>query len=529
LTKDTKDKGDKQMRVLRKFLQLCTLPFVLLAVATTVAQMSGVGVAPAWADDDDDRGPIANGGYGGIAPIPEPTIPAGVDVYNLTLDQTRLYSRSHNFEVLGHSYFKGPWQTASAQAAGLGSSFNTPRVYNGIFYGGGYNSPAILFGVLIADVHNPRNMQPLSFIPCNTGTRCPYIRLDRGRMILVGTQDTTSSNPSEPPAGTAAQAGVNFYDVSNPRAPKLLSFVATRPNGLTHGLDLDNNGYAYACAETTLSKTNVGSNHEVVIVDYRNPTAAQIVGTFHIQGQHIGETFAAQDQLNPDGTAQKVWCHEIFYSQNRLYVAYRDAGMVILDVTDRTNPKQILRYDWVPPYNGGSLGAAHSVVPLLPNPAQQPTLAITTDENFSCPSGFGRVFDISNPTSPQILSTYRVPFTQDNYDFTTDTWICPSGQQTVHYPWFDFRSSSLLYQAWYSQGERVFDLTNPYEPKEIGYYLSPPYSSGAGSSLNLRQTREEWQDPDTGLIYLTDGNGGGLTVLRWRGPVPANHQVPGAR
>jgi hypothetical protein len=29
-----------------------------------------------------------------------------------------------------------------------------------------------------------------------------------------------------------------------------------------------------------------------------------------------------------------------------------------------------------------------------------------------------------------------------------------------------------------------------------------------------------WQDPDTKLIYMSDGNGGGITVLRWTGPLP---------
>jgi hypothetical protein len=471
-------------------------------------------------------GQFSNGnGYGGGAAVPEPQIPAGVDVFNLSLDQTKLYSQSYNFEVVGHSYFKGPWLTPSAQNAGLGASFNTPRVYDGIFYGAGYNSPAILFGTLIADVHDPLNMQVLSFVPCNPGTRCPYIRVNPTKHILIGTHDTNSANPNG--ASGPVQAGVVFTDVSDPRNPRQLSFVLTRANAQTHGLDIDDR-YVYACAEMPQSRTDVGSNHEIVIIDYANSTNPQIVGAFHVQGQHVGETFAPQDLLNPDGTPQKVWCHEIYYAQNRIYVAYRDAGMIILDVTDRTNPTQILRYDWVPPYNGGGLGAAHSVVPLLPDPSKLPTLVVTTDENFSCPSGFGRIFDISDATSPQILSTYRIPSTDDNYNFATGTWICPSGQQTVHLPWFDYRSSSLLYQTWYAQGFRVFNLLNPYEPKEVGYYVSPPYP-GVNAGYNARQIRESYQDPTTGLIYMTDGNGGGLTVLRWTGPVPPNYQIPGAR
>jgi hypothetical protein len=94
-------------------------------------------------------------------------------------------------------------------------------------------------------------------------------------------------------------------------------------------------------------------------------------------------------------------------------------------------------------------------------------------------------------------------------------------------PWFEFRSSSLLYQAWYAQGLRAIDFTQPHYPREVGYYLSPPYPN-VNAGYNPRQTREPFQD-DHGLIWLTDGSGGGVTVLRWTGPLPPNRQIPGAR
>ena len=37
------------------------------------------------------QGVEAFGGYGGLAAIPEPVLPSGVDVFNLTLDETKLY------------------------------------------------------------------------------------------------------------------------------------------------------------------------------------------------------------------------------------------------------------------------------------------------------------------------------------------------------------------------------------------------------------------------------------------------------
>ncbi|MFP3656708.1 hypothetical protein SB777_37975, partial [Burkholderia sp. SIMBA_052] len=42
------------------------------------------------------------------------------------------------------------------------------------------------------------------------------------------------------------------------------------------------------------------------------------------------------------------------------YCAWRDAGMVILDVADRSAPKLITHRNWSPPFGGGT----HNCLPL---------------------------------------------------------------------------------------------------------------------------------------------------------------------
>jgi len=44
-----------------------------------------------------------------------------------------------------------------------------------------------------------------------------------------------------------------------------------------------------------------------------------------------------------------------------------------------------------------------------------------------------------------------------------------------------------------------------------------------------RHTREPYADWDLDLIYVTDGDGGGLTVLRYTGVLPARPPIPGVR
>jgi hypothetical protein len=121
----------------------------------------------------------------------------GVDVFDLNLRETRRFSASRNFKVVGHSYLKGPWLTEFGQENGLGGGFNGVRVYDGIGYFGGYNSPPTVFGVVIADVSDPKNIEPLSFVPCNPGTRCPYLRVNNEEKILVMAHDENDLSTKE--------------------------------------------------------------------------------------------------------------------------------------------------------------------------------------------------------------------------------------------------------------------------------------------------------------------------------------------
>src|SRR6266545_1982672 len=437
-------------------------------------------------------------------------IPPNVNPFNLSFEDFKKYSSSKNFELIGQSYFKVPERTPWAKGQGrpggeVGSGFNTVRVYDGIAYLGGYNSPPTLFGILIADVRDPKNIKPLSVIPCNPGTRCNYLRVNKEKKILIFAHDYDArGNPNRQPAGEKTKSGVSFYDVSDPAHPKELAFIPITPDGKAHGLDADDR-YVYACSQFS-------------------------------------------NELNREGL-QIIQCHEIVYYNDRVYAAWRDAGMVILDVKDRSNPKLIATYDYNPPFHGGNLGAAHTSAPVVVRKGEHPDLIVHTDEIFDCPPGFGRILDVSDLKNPEVvkgerpanvvlLSTFRFDYVSDNFDHQKKQFICdgdgPGGRSgtTTHLPWFDQRSPSLVYITWYDEGVRVMDISNPFAPVFTGYFLSPRFGAPAGPTSTARKdrhTREIFQDPDTGLLYLTDGNGAGLMVLRYTGPIPDKAPIPGGR
>src|SRR5262249_5481922 len=102
-----------------------------------------------------------------VAPRVETVImPSNADPFNLSFEECKKYSSAKNFELIGHTYFKIPERTPWAKGQGrpggeIGSGFNTVRVYDGIAYLGGHSSPPTLFGILIADVRDPKNIKPL--------------------------------------------------------------------------------------------------------------------------------------------------------------------------------------------------------------------------------------------------------------------------------------------------------------------------------------------------------------------------------
>ena len=100
----------------------------------------------------------------------------------------------------------------------VGSGFNTVRVYDGIAYLAGYNSPPTLFGVLIADVRDPRNMKPLSFVPCQRGhaLQLPARQSREEDPHPQSRRRTTAIRRGRPP-GRQRKAGVSFYDVVRSR------------------------------------------------------------------------------------------------------------------------------------------------------------------------------------------------------------------------------------------------------------------------------------------------------------------------
>ncbi len=71
----------------------------------------------------------------------------------------------------------------------------------------------------------------------------------------------------------------------------------------------------------------------------------------------------------------------------------------------------------------------------------------------------------------------------------------------------NFHSEDLIFATFFNGGMRVFDISNPFQPQEVAYFV-PPLTVGA-SSVGINDVHVD----ENGIIYVTDRIKGGLYIL----------------
>jgi hypothetical protein len=245
-------------------------------------------------------------------------------------------------------------------------------------------------------------------------------------------------------------------------------------------------------AHAYVSATPPGYTGRILfIVDISDPAAPQEVGRWWLPGMWAegGET-----PEWPDDEERIV--HHAVVSGDRAYVGMWDSGMVIVDISDPTQPSTVSRINWD---EGGS---THTC---LPFPDRD--LVVVTDEATTdgCVEDrrMVRVVDVSDERNPFVRSICPVPvgdFCERGLRFGAH---CLHENRRGSY-----RSQRLVFVTYFNAGLRVYDLNDPDQPKEIAHWIPECPPGQQAIQINDVFVSEDH------TVFATDRVGGGLYILQ---------------
>ena len=337
-------------------------------------------------------------------------------------------------------------------------------------------------GTSIYDVADPKRPKLIAKLDVPIGWHSHKVRV-AGDLMVVNYEKFREGAPE-------FGGGVGIFDVSTPSKPKLVNkWRVTGEGGGVHRFSFDGR-YAYI---SPTAKGYVGNI--MMILDLANPEAPQEVGRWWIPGQHVagGETYPWDDYVKPR-------CHHPLRHGDRLYVSYWHHGFFILDISDMSKPTLV---------SGVNPGPAdpHPTHTALRMPARLKgrDIMLVADEDVAklrpSPPAFAWVYDISFERQPTPIATFQVP------GLDTDGAPQPP-MMGCHQPSECFHGTIIPF-AWFARGLRLVDVSDPFAPREVGYY-EPDVPDG----YEMPSSNDVTVDP-SGLIYLIDRQRG-LSIIESR-------------
>ena len=407
-------------------------------------------------------------------------------------------------------------------------------------------------GTSILDVSDPKRPKYLAHIPGDAGkgegggaqmvrvcSGADLPRADKSKVYLLRSFGTV---------------GHEVWDVTDPARPGRVTVVV---NGLrdTHKSWWEcDTGIAYIVSGPRDWRTR----RMTQIYDLADPSKPVFIRDFGLPGQQPGSTGPVPTDLHgPISTGPKG---------NRVYFGYGTAVNGVVQVVDRekllNGPKeptdanlvypQISRLDL--PEDAG----AHTAFPLLDmaiaeyaNQKRRPVAAASTT---AADGGHGeaaashhtqmrrdfiavvgettanecfenrqvlRMVDVSMETKPLGVATWTVPEASGNFCERGGRFGAHSSNENMTPIYYN----RVLFIAHFNAGVRALDIRDPFNPKEIAYYIPAVTSrtdkrcvgTGAGERCKVAIQTNNVEVDDRGYIYIVDRANTGLHILELTG------------
>jgi hypothetical protein len=435
-------------------------------------------------------------------------------------------------EILGYCDM-GRLAAPGGAAVGWDQTYET-QVLNGFAYcSHGQSGVGRTGGFSIVDVRNPRNMK-LIFRHIND-TRDNSQYLDIKDHIMVQKRNGALvmwdvRNPFAPVRLSSYTPGLD--PLNNDGTPIVLgsSGDPNDPHGHGsfgyHGLwvHLDGKGGRYAFASVRLQGY---TDQILIIVDITDPAKPRKAATWHYPGMwHDGGEMPtwASDDGSPGQTGTPVQCHDITTYGDRAYVAWRDKGVIILDISNPRNPVFKGEINWGDVSRPLAVGdkpaepfhpipsQVHSIGIVVPKRGRNVETVIAGDEVGRCPGGYMHLIDVRKEDRPQEISSFMTPFNRGGncpYDR-------PVGRSAMHDVDRMIRGK-IAWAAWEEGGFWGVDISDIHYPRTAAYYVPPVRSDSTAKSSHGDDMTTGSFGSDSGLVFGngSDAGAGGLWAFRY--------------
>ncbi|HET6237366.1 MAG TPA: hypothetical protein VFE41_20765 [Acetobacteraceae bacterium] len=367
-------------------------------------------------------------------------------------------------------------------------------------------------GIAVIDVTDPRTPKPVNFVACPANTRASHIQVHDGLLLGVNAANVWALQQYEKQQDYFGKSLADSFD--------------RRDRGFASGMRVFDLADPAAPREIGFMPVDGIGLHRIWWVGGRYAYASA-----HFDGfiDHILVVIDLADPTKPEivgrwwfpgmnraagesptwPDGQRWALHHMITAGDLGYAAWRDGGFTIMDLSDPNAPKLRAHRNWAPPFAGGT----HTPLPL---PGRG--LVVVADEATSnrCAKGLAYtwVLDVRAPDNPVTIATMPTPTGED---------FCAKGGKFGPHNLHEnrpgsFQSEELIFATYHNAGVRVFDIANAHEPKEVAHFIPPPpvriVDIRPGAEL-VTQSTDVFVAAD-GTIYVTDTNGG-LSILAFDG------------
>jgi hypothetical protein len=392
-------------------------------------------------------------------------------------------------------------------------------------------------GTSIVDVTDPKNPKYLMHIPAQEGLG------EQGGAQMVHACDGNKLPKGDPNKvyllRTFGGQGHEIWDVTKPEEPSMLTRVSWNLKDTHKSWWECDTGIAYLVSGVDGWRVR----RMTEVFDLSDPAKPVKIRDFGIVGQQPGATGAIPENLHG--------MISLGPQVNRIYFGYGTNKGGVLQIVDREKllkgPKEPtsdnLRYPIVGQLEMMPFNGAHTTFPMMKVPmaefakdkeGQTRDFVMIVDEQIAneCnePRQLVWFVDVTIESKPMVVSNFQVPEASGNFCQRGGRFGAHSSTEDMSPVFYN----KLAFITYFNAGVRAIDVRNPYQPKEVGYFI--PSITEATEKRCVKVDGKDRckvaiqsnnvETDDRGYIYVVDRANTGMHILEVTGDARAVAGLP---